>query len=368
MTDPTQIHAPPPEPAEPLPTHSARQQIIGWMQLVRLPMLLTAPGDSLAGALFVCLLWSMNSSCGCYAPDVAPKLTMATMWPLAVISLLFYTGGLILNDVADADRDAKNRENRPIPTGRVHKDHAVVAMFVCLAGAMFLAYQFLPFTAFRFAGVLLLCIILYDLFKEKSSILACALMGLCRTGNFLLGAIAVAASEGEIAKYPAVEQTAGDLFRFMTQWEFMLPTGLIFFYVAFVNAAARNESASATPAKKSRGEVIICLLPLLPTAGLLGVTGSFCMLLVVIGGLYTTPHSVPALAIASVLFLLTIYACFRLANAKSPRQLPPIIGLMLRNILLIQALLCLFGPAWLSPALIGAWIVHWLLCRKFYAS
>ncbi len=367
MTDPTQIHAPAP-PTPKRPHYTFREKIGGWFQLVRLPMLLTAPGDSLAGAMFVCLLWAMDHRCGCYSQELAPKLTMASLWPLAVISLLFYTGGLILNDVADADRDAKNRENRPIPTGRIPKDHAVIAMFLCLAGAMLLSWLLLPFAAFRFAGGLLLCIILYDLYKEKSTVLACILMGLCRMGNFLLGAIAVAAGEGEITSRPAIEAPTADLIAFLTQWEFLLPTGLIFFYVAFVNAAARRESASATPEKKSWPQVIIGLLPLIPVTALLATTGSFCMLLILIGGLYTIPYSIVAMTLVTVLFLLTIYACFKLVNAKTPREVPPIIGLLLRNILLIQALLCLFGPVWLSPTLLGAWVIHWLLCRKFYAS
>ena len=78
MTDPTQIHAPAPAETEPRPHYTSREKAKGWMQLVRLPMLLTAPGDSMGGALFMCLMWKINSSRGCYSSDISPVLKNST--------------------------------------------------------------------------------------------------------------------------------------------------------------------------------------------------------------------------------------------------------------------------------------------------
>lgn len=90
-------------------------------RLVRLPAVLTVPGDALAGAA-------------------------AAGWPLggrtAVLPLssaLLYTGGMALNDWADRDVDAVERPERPIPSGAVTPAQALALGCVLTTGGVAVA-------------------------------------------------------------------------------------------------------------------------------------------------------------------------------------------------------------------------------------
>jgi 4-hydroxybenzoate polyprenyltransferase len=71
-------------------------------ELVRLPSVMSVPGDTLVGA----------------AAAGAP-MTPVAVAGRAVASGCLYLGGMALNDYADRDVDAVERPHRPIPSGRV---------------------------------------------------------------------------------------------------------------------------------------------------------------------------------------------------------------------------------------------------------
>jgi 4-hydroxybenzoate polyprenyltransferase len=74
------------------------------VRLVRLPSVLTVPGDALLGAA-----WARTpGEEGKAAPDA-----------LVLASALLYLGGMALNDWADREVDARERPTRPIPAGEV---------------------------------------------------------------------------------------------------------------------------------------------------------------------------------------------------------------------------------------------------------
>ncbi len=70
-------------------------------ELVRLPAVLTVPGDTLAGA--AAAGWPLGRR----------------TWALPIASACLYWAGMALNDYADRDLDAVERPERPIPSGRV---------------------------------------------------------------------------------------------------------------------------------------------------------------------------------------------------------------------------------------------------------
>lgn len=72
------------------------------VRLVRLPSVLTVPGDALLGAA-----WAGEGG-GTATPDA-----------LVLSSALLYLGGMALNDWADREVDARERPSRPIPAGEV---------------------------------------------------------------------------------------------------------------------------------------------------------------------------------------------------------------------------------------------------------
>ena len=138
-------------------------------QLVRLPNLVTAMADSVAGYFFA------GGS--------------LTHWPtivgLAVASVSLYAGGVALNDVCDAGRDARARPDRPIPAGLIARQHAgVVAVALLVSGCLFAAMT--SQRALPVALLLATAIVLYDT-VTKSTPIAPFMMGLCRTLNLALG-------------------------------------------------------------------------------------------------------------------------------------------------------------------------------------
>jgi hypothetical protein len=115
----------------------------------------------------------------------APRLG----WLLLAGSLL-YTGGMILNDAADARFDQEHRRERPIPSGRVALTTVWgVAIVLLLAGATLAAgFGSHP----RLVAFLVAAIVFYDLYHKQwsGSVLV---MGACRVLLYLVAASAATA-------------------------------------------------------------------------------------------------------------------------------------------------------------------------------
>ncbi len=140
-----------------------------WMQLVRLPNLFTAPADVLAG------FWLIGG--GADISDLAI---------INIASVCFYAGGVVLNDVFDAARDAANRSERPIPSGWIGRGQAAMVGAALLGSAVVLC-SVVSDRALYVGLALAACILLYD-GPLKRSVFAPPLMGACRALNLLLGA------------------------------------------------------------------------------------------------------------------------------------------------------------------------------------
>src|SRR5690625_2374384 len=88
-----------------------------YVELVRLPAVMTAPGDVLAGA--------------------AAAGTLRTVDTLKLVgsSACLYLSGMALNDYADRALDAEERPERPIPSGRISpKEALALASGLSVAG------------------------------------------------------------------------------------------------------------------------------------------------------------------------------------------------------------------------------------------
>jgi 4-hydroxybenzoate polyprenyltransferase len=197
-----------------------------WLRLLRLPNLLTVPGDVLAGFLLA------SSASG---SDWARLL-------LAIpAGLLLYAAGLFLNDLFDYAEDLRERPDRPLPSNAISREAVAAAALVGLWIAVFLAAFF---DALPVAIPLVLCIVLYDVGFKRNRVLGPLLMGACRAGDLLLGA--AAASEG-VSAAPAP----------------IVAAILLGLYIAGVTHLARNEAkpgATITPARI--GRLLGLLIPL----------------------------------------------------------------------------------------------------------
>lgn len=152
-------------------------------------------------------------------------------WPLLAIApaiMLFYIGGMVLNDVVDVNIDRKERPGRPIPSGRVNIAHARWLIVICFVVGLVLLTPFgLPATVFGLA--LVMAIVAYDVL-HKVAAGSIVLMGACRGLVYLTVAAAVTwPLDWSIAGPPAIAMTA---------------------YISVVTFIARSE-ASAEPSAMS---------------------------------------------------------------------------------------------------------------------
>ena len=83
-------------------------KLFPWLQLLRLPNVFTAVADVTMGYIVT-------------QRDLEPYLQFGL---LVAASCSLYLSGMVLNDVFDAEVDAREQPHRPIPSGRVSLFHA----------------------------------------------------------------------------------------------------------------------------------------------------------------------------------------------------------------------------------------------------
>jgi 4-hydroxybenzoate polyprenyltransferase len=142
--------------------------------LLRLPNVFTAVADVMMGYLVT-------------HGTLQPALHVV---PLVITSCLLYLSGMVLNDVFDADVDARDRPNRPIPSGRVSLRAATAVGWAMLVSGVLTGWLIAisirdPRPAI-IATILAACIVLYDRTLKRTPF-APFLMGACRFLNVVLG-------------------------------------------------------------------------------------------------------------------------------------------------------------------------------------
>ena len=139
------------------------------LRLGRVSNLPTVWTNTLAGAVL--------AGAGVFGPEFAVMLLAFS---------LFYTGGMFLNDAFDAEFDAAQRPERPIPSGEISGREVFGYGFGLMAAAIALlawvGFEFAPRTGAwpALAGLALAAVItLYD-WNHKKNLFSPLVMGLCR--------------------------------------------------------------------------------------------------------------------------------------------------------------------------------------------
>ncbi len=157
-----------------------RPSVKGLLRLTRPANLPTAMADILAGLAIAG--WFGNTS----VPNTqALSLLGPAIW-LVLASVALYAGGVVLNDVFDAELDRLERPERPIPSGMVTQKLAAIFGGLLLFAGILMAYLAHPFSTLV-AAALALAILLYNGYSKKHAFLGPLNMGICRSLNLLMG-------------------------------------------------------------------------------------------------------------------------------------------------------------------------------------
>lgn len=156
--------------------------------LVRLPSVLSVPGDVLLG--------TTTSARGEHPLRIAG---------LTAASSCLYMAGMALNDYADRDVDAKERPKRPIPSGRVSSKFALRLASGLSAASLGLAYTAGGRRALEVALPLAATVWAYDLVLKKTPWGPLG-MAACRSLDILMGSL------GSRKSWPAAGVVGGHTF------------------------------------------------------------------------------------------------------------------------------------------------------------
>ena len=141
--------------------------LLPYLRLVRAPAAFSALGDPLAG---------MIVACGGLSRERAPRLAAA--------SALIYLAGMALNDLADREEDARERPERPIPSGAVSPRAAAMVGGALLFGGIAVARG----AGARWTGpALAAMVVAYDFQLKHSATFGPIAMGACRSLSLLMG-------------------------------------------------------------------------------------------------------------------------------------------------------------------------------------
>ena len=147
-----------------------------YLRLARVQNLPTAVADPAAGAL---LLASREGF-----------LDAGRLLALVGVSALLYSAGMVLNDVADVERDRALHPARPLVVGEAPLARAAFLGAAMLFLALFLAMA-VGFGAVFVATLIALFVVLYDFVLKRARLPGCLGMGVLRGLNVLLGMSAI---------------------------------------------------------------------------------------------------------------------------------------------------------------------------------
>jgi 4-hydroxybenzoate polyprenyltransferase len=243
-----------------------------WLNLARLSNLPTVWSNVAAG-----MTWGLLASdrmrpeeTRAWAPVRMPLDTLLNEGFVLMLAIsALYVGGMVLNDAADARIDARERPDRPIPSGRVSRRSAglVGGLLLILGWLLCLPYARSPVTL-PLATALVVLIVLYNGLHRRVAA-AVVLVALCRAAVALLAAGIVFAAVSR--SVPVTESPAALL------W-LALHAAILFVFVLIVSLLAGDEVAAGRARWVGRLVAGIALLDalLMAATGQWAVAG-FCL-------------------------------------------------------------------------------------------
>ena len=154
---------------------STNHRLLAYLQMMRPANIVTAWADVLAGfAISGCIILT------------TPETHWGDLLWLLLSTTGLYGGGIIFNDIFDAELDAVERPERPLPSGRASLDGAILLGTLLLSIGILAAAKISLLSGSLACGVAAAAI-LYDALGKQHKIFGPLNMGICRGGNLLLG-------------------------------------------------------------------------------------------------------------------------------------------------------------------------------------
>src|SRR5690554_638208 len=166
---------------------------MAYIRLTRPANIVTAIADILAGFAV------SGAAIGLFSTDVGMEGAFSpwVLFWLCLATIGLYGGGVAFNDVLDAELDRVERPERPIPSGEVSVTNAAIMASSLLLLGVLAAWQ-----VSNLSGIIALTVavlaLLYDAWGKHQLIFGPINMGLCRSGNLLLGVSAIPEMVGEV--------------------------------------------------------------------------------------------------------------------------------------------------------------------------
>jgi UbiA prenyltransferase family len=246
----------------------------------------------------------------------------AQLGVLILCASAFYEGGMFLNDAFDAEIDARERPNRPIPSGQAARSRVFLLGFGLLGAglALLFAAPFLkllrPGLGAGLAGVATCTAVLAYNRWHKGHAWSPIVMGACRAGLYATAALAI----------------SGRL-----ETPVLLGAGALWLYVVGLTHIARFETG------KVMDRAWVSALVLSP-------------LVVALPGLVSEPSVLPALCFVLLLVWSVRSMAFALRGGKG--QIPRAVVSLIAGVSLVDALLIAqYGPPILVLAAFGAFLL-----------
>lgn len=249
--------------------------LLSYLKLIRLPNVFSALADIVAGYFIAHQLVAVRTLGAGRAQLDFGKLAL-----LLGASAGLYLSGMAFNDIADRKADARERPERPIPSGAVSLGGAVVCALGLMSAGLMFAWLCgeLPL---KIAVVLAVSILAYDFICKQPAAMKLILpgplaLGICRGSNMLLGMSTAAGIEAGMPLNSRLEYF----------WMPVLASG---FYGASVTAFSVQEETGKNFTAIFLGWFFLCLA--FSAAVLLCITSefnltTFILALIVIGLLY----------------------------------------------------------------------------------
>lgn len=157
------------------------KQLLAYLQLMRPANIITAIADILLG---VFLAFAVTE--GAVLDNVLSQVDWSSLFLLVLATVGLYGGGVVFNDYFDAELDAVERPERPIPRGDATKQGASLLGASLLAMGVTAAFAVNNISGY-IAMTIAVLVLVYDSFAKHSVVAGPIIMGMCRAGNLLLG-------------------------------------------------------------------------------------------------------------------------------------------------------------------------------------